>query len=162
MTTRLYDRQDNIAQTNTKIKKTNKRSTALERSIRKLLEGLNQPHPNPILYCLTGALVSLRDLFVNTSFFLIFLTHTKKYVHQDEHLQCCQVQSRDKGALAWYGQLTWESAHAWILIILCYLIVWGITLKFMARLSFYATPLLIYDVMNDITITLRVPSYNHF
>ena len=32
-----------------------------------------------------------------------------------------------KGALAWYGKLTWESAHTWILKILCYLIVWGIT-----------------------------------
>ena len=53
-----------------------------------------------------------------------------------------------KGALAWYGKITWESAHAWILIILYYLIVWGITLIFMVRLSFYA----IYDVMNDITI----------
>ena len=30
-----------------------------------------------------------------------------------------------KGALAWYGTLTWECSHAWILIILCYLIVWG-------------------------------------
>ena len=57
-----------------------------------------------------------------------------------------------KWALAWYGKLTWESAHAWILKILCYLIVWGITLIFMVRLSFYAIPLLIYDVMNDITI----------
>ena len=25
-----------------------------------------------------------------------------------------------KGALAWYGKLTWESAHAWILKIFCY------------------------------------------
>ena len=49
-------------------------------------------------------------------------------------------------------ELTWESTHAWILIILCYLIVWGITLILMVRLSFYAIPLLIYDVMNDITI----------
>ena len=49
-------------------------------------------------------------------------------------------------------KLTWESVHAWILIILCYLIVWGITLIFMVRLSFYAIPLLIYDVMNDITM----------
>ena len=57
-----------------------------------------------------------------------------------------------KGALAWYGKLKWESAHAWILKILCCLIVWGITLIFMVRLSFYAIPLLIYDVMNDITI----------
>ena len=36
--------------------------------------------------------------------------------------------------------------------ILCYLIVWGIILIFMVRFSFYAMPLLIYDVMNDITI----------
>ena len=57
-----------------------------------------------------------------------------------------------KGALAWYGKLTWESAHAWILKILCYLIVWGITLIFMVRLSFYEIPLLLYDVTNDITI----------
>ena len=57
-----------------------------------------------------------------------------------------------KGALAWYGKLTWESAHAWILKILCYLIVWGITLIYMVRLSFDAIPLLIYDVMNDTTI----------
>ena len=57
-----------------------------------------------------------------------------------------------KGALAWYGKLTWESAHSWILKIVCYLIVCGITLIFMVRLSFYAIPLLIYDVMNDITI----------
>ena len=39
-----------------------------------------------------------------------------------------------------------------IIINLCYLIVWGITLIFMVRLSFYAIPLLICDVMNDITI----------
>ena len=58
----------------------------------------------------------------------------------------------NKGALAWYGKLTLESAYAWILIILCYLIAWGITLIFMVRLSFYAIPLLIYDVMKDITI----------
>ena len=57
-----------------------------------------------------------------------------------------------KGSLAWYGKLTWESAHAWILKILYYFIVWGITLIFMVRLSFYAIPLLIYDVMNNITI----------
>ena len=58
----------------------------------------------------------------------------------------------NKGALAWYGKLTWESAHAWILKILCYLIVWGITLICIVRLSFYAIPWLIYDVINDITI----------
>ena len=62
------------------------------------------------------------------------------------------LENKHKGALAWYGKLTWESAYAWILKILCYLIVWGITLIFMVRLSFYAIPLLIYDVMNDITI----------
>ena len=63
-----------------------------------------------------------------------------------------QVLFQIKGALAWYGRLTWESAHAWILKILCYLIVWVITLIFMVRLSFYAISLLIYDVMNDISI----------
>ena len=56
-----------------------------------------------------------------------------------------------KGALAWYGKLTLESAHAWNLIILCLLIVWGMTFIFMVHLSFYAIPLLIYDVMYDIT-----------
>ena len=57
-----------------------------------------------------------------------------------------------KGALAWYGKLQWESVHAWILKLICYLIVWGITLIFMVCLSFYAIPLLMYDVMNDITL----------
>ena len=56
-----------------------------------------------------------------------------------------------KGALAWYGKLTLESAHTWNLIILCLLIVWGMTFIFMVHLSFYAFPLLIYDVMYDIT-----------
>ena len=32
-------------------------------------------------------------------------------------------KERNKGALTWYGKLTWESGHAWNLIILCYLIV---------------------------------------
>ena len=45
----------------------------------------------------------------------------------------------------------WESAHAWNLIILCLLIVLGMTFIFMVHLSFYAIPLLIYDVMYDIT-----------
>ena len=57
-----------------------------------------------------------------------------------------------KGLLHGMAKLTWESAHTWILKIVCYLIVWGITLIFMVRLSFYAILLLIYDVMNDITI----------
>ena len=57
-----------------------------------------------------------------------------------------------KGALAWYGKLTWESVHARNLIILSYLIVWGMTFIFIGHLSFYAISLLIYDVMNDITL----------
>ena len=56
-----------------------------------------------------------------------------------------------KGDLAWYGKLTWESAHAWNLIILCSLIVWGMTFIFMVHLNFYAIPLLICDVIYDIT-----------
>ena len=56
-----------------------------------------------------------------------------------------------KGTLTWYGKLTWESVHAWNLILLCLLIVWGMAFIFMADLSFYAIPLLIYDVMYDIT-----------
>ena len=65
---------------------------------------------------------------------------------------CLQMTQVSKGVLAWYGKLTWESVQASILKILCYLIVWGINLIFMVRLSFYANPLLIYDVKNDITI----------
>ena len=38
----------------------------------------------------------------------------------------------------------------------------GMTFIFMVHLSFYAIPLLIYDVMYDITTIPRVPSYNHF
>ena len=60
-----------------------------------------------------------------------------------------QFSTLYKGALLWYGKLTWESAHARILKILFYLIVWGITLIFMVRLIFYAITLLIYDVMNE-------------
>ena len=41
-----------------------------------------------------------------------------------------------KGALSWYGKLTWESAHAWNLITLCLLIGWGMTFIFMVPLSF--------------------------
>ena len=68
------------------------------------------------------------------------------------HILSSNGCSIKKGALAWYGKLTWESVQAWNLKILCYLIVWGITLIFMVRLKFYAIPLLIYDVMNDITM----------
>ena len=56
-----------------------------------------------------------------------------------------------KGALSWYGNLTWKSAHGWNLIILCLLIDLGMTFIFMVHLSFYAIPMLIYDVMYDIT-----------
>ena len=35
---------------------------------------------------------------------------------------------------------------------ICYLLVWGKTLIFIVLLSFYAIPLLSYDVMNDTTI----------
>ena len=56
-----------------------------------------------------------------------------------------------KWALTWYGKLTWESAHDWNLIILCVLIALGMTVIFMVHLSFYAIPLLIYDIMYDIT-----------
>ena len=55
------------------------------------------------------------------------------------------------GALTMYGKLTWESAHAWNLIILFLLIAWSMTFIFMMHLSFYAIPLLNYDVMYDIT-----------
>ena len=41
-----------------------------------------------------------------------------------------------KGTLTWYGKITWESAHAWNLNILCLLIVWGMTFIFMVHLSF--------------------------
>ena len=51
--------------------------------------------------------------------------------------------------------MVWEikmGVHAWNLIILCNLIDWGMSFIFMVHLSFYAIPLLIYDVMNYITI----------
>ena len=58
-----------------------------------------------------------------------------------------------KGALTWYGKLTWKAAQIWnlIIVILCLLIVWGMTFIFMVQLSLYAITLLIYDVMYDIT-----------
>ena len=43
------------------------------------------------------------------------LTHTKQLLNL-----LCIVYSFLKGALTWYGKLTWESAHAWNLIILCF------------------------------------------
>ena len=56
-----------------------------------------------------------------------------------------------KGALTWFGKITWETAHVWNLILLCLLIARGMTFIFMVHLSFYAIPLLIYDAMYDIT-----------
>ena len=50
------------------------------------------------------------------------------------------LEKRVKGALSWYGKLTWESVHAWNLIILCLLIDLGMTFIFMVHLSFYAIP----------------------
>ena len=61
----------------------------------------------------------------------------------------CRVTT--KRALAWYGKLTWASAHAWNSIILRLLIVCGMTFILMVHLSFNAIPLLIYDVTYDIT-----------
>ena len=93
---------------------------------------------------------------------VVFPDHTHLLFQIIRHIMCVSYDSSPiaiswfiyihKGALAWYGKLTWESAHAWILKILCYLIVWGITLIYMVRLSFDAIQLLIYDVMNDTTI----------
>ena len=40
-----------------------------------------------------------------------------------------------KGALTWYGKLTWESAHAWNLVILHYLVIWGMTCIFMVLMN---------------------------
>ena len=59
-----------------------------------------------------------------------------------------------KGALTWYGKLTWDAAHSWNFIIVCLLIARGMAFIFMVHLSFYATPLLIYGVMYDITTIL--------
>ena len=68
------------------------------------------------------------------------------------HFVSDSIFKRLKGALAWYGKLTWESTHAWILINSMLFNCLGITFIFMVRLSCYAIPLLIYDVINDITI----------
>ena len=77
--------------------------------------------------------------------------HENRLPHDSHKTSCLPSYAKFKGALSWYGKLTWESAHAWNLIILCLLIVWGMTFIFMVHLSFYAIPLLIYDVMYDIT-----------
>ena len=82
-------------------------------------------------------------MYLNPQGFFFFETLKKNLI-------TCTVNIL-KGALSWYGKLTWKSVHAWNLIILCLLIVWGMTVIFMVHLSFYAIPLLIYDVMYDIT-----------
>ena len=56
-----------------------------------------------------------------------------------------------KGPVSWYGKLTWESAHAWNLIILCTFVVLGMNTIIMVHLIFYVIPLSIYDVMYNIT-----------
>ena len=71
----------------------------------------------------------------------------KHFQYQDKYIHAHKILKR---ALTWYGKLTWESVHAWNLIILCLLIVLGMTFIFMVHSSFYAIPLLIYDVMYDI------------
>ena len=67
------------------------------------------------------------------------------------HLRYLTYIAMFKGPLSWYRKLTWKSAHAWNLIILCTFIAWGMTTINMVHLIFYAIPLLIYDVMDDIT-----------
>ena len=65
------------------------------------------------------------------------------------------LRRKRKGSLTWYGKITWESAHAWDLIVLCLLIVWSMTFIFKVHVSFFYTiSLLIYDVMYDITTIL--------
>ena len=54
-----------------------------------------------------------------------------------------------KGPVSWYGKLTWESAQAWNLIILCTFVALGMTTIIMVHLIFYAIPLSIYDVIYD-------------
>ena len=47
----------------------------------------------------------------------------------------------------------YESAHTWNLMILRWLVALGMTFIFMVHFSYYAIPLLIYDVMYNITTT---------
>ena len=72
---------------------------------------------------------------------------------------CIYLLLFDERALTWYGKLIWESAHAWNLIILCYLIVWGMALIFMVHLSFYTIPSIIHDVMYDINTMYNTLGY---
>ena len=59
-------------------------------------------------------------------------------------------------------EIKWESAHAWNLIILYLLIDLGMPFIFMVHFRFYAIPLLIYDVMYDITTIPQGTQLNHF
>ena len=43
-----------------------------------------------------------------------------------------------------------------------FLIDLGMTFIFIVHLSFYTIPMLIYDVMYDVTTIPQVPSYYHF
>ena len=81
-------------------------------------------------------------IFCFCSHFLVYVFPTYFFCLSD-----INVTLYLKGALTSYGKLTWESAHAWNLIILCLLIVWGMIFICMVHLSFYAIPLLFYDVM---------------
>ena len=81
--------------------------------------------------------------------FRFSVLHSNKTVYTIKYIK--KIVLSPKGALTRYGKLTWESAHVWNLILLCLLIVWGMNFIFMVHLSFYAIPLLIYDVMYDIT-----------
>ena len=82
---------------------------------------------------------------------VVYVTYLTFPLNISMLVSCKSFVFANKGALSWYGKLTWESAHAWNLIILSLLIVWGMTFIFMVHLSVYAIPLLIYDVMYDIT-----------
>ena len=56
-----------------------------------------------------------------------------------------------KGPVSWYGKITWESAHAWNLLILCTFVALSMATIIMVHLIFYVIPLSIYEVMYDIT-----------
>ena len=91
---------------------------------------------------LTSCLTVVKDMLLST---------VKRYMRDLVKPYFGLLEIQVKGALSWYGKLTWKSAHAWNLIILCLLIDLGMTFIFMVHLSFYAIPMLIYDVMYDIT-----------
>ena len=69
------------------------------------------------------------------------------------HCHLCNLTHYYKEALTKFWKITWESAHAWNLVIPCQFIAWGMASIFMVHLILYAIPLSIYDVMYDITTT---------